>query len=85
MEEVVAFPLDIANDAALPDIWNAHHSKVAADGDKPASLHGQQSWYDCIHVGLRFCRGKKNILILRAVVLCKLSLVFFWNQIAAMQ
>ena len=55
MEEIVAFPLDIANDAALSDIWNSHHSEVAANGNKLALLHGEKSGDDSVHVGLRFC------------------------------
>ena len=55
MEEIIAFPLDIANDAALSDIWNSHHSEVAANGNKLALLHGEKSGYDSVHVGLRFC------------------------------
>lgn len=54
MEEIVAFPLDIANDAALSDIWNSHHSEVAANGNKLALLHGEKSGDDSVHVGLRF-------------------------------
>ena len=55
MEEIVAFPLDIANNAALSDIWNSHHSEVASNGNKLALLHGEKSGDDSVHVGLRFC------------------------------
>ena len=84
MNEIVAPPLDIPDDAALPDIWNSHHSKVATDGDELAPLHGQEGWYDRIHVGLCFCRGEEDTLVLPAVVLGEFSLVFLWDQVTAM-